>query len=60
MNIQKEKKIQKIIDELFIKIDNRDKEQSELQNKIEDYIKQISNLQIIFQEKKIYKINIII
>jgi kinesin family protein 5 len=51
MNIQREK-LQKIIDELFIKIDNRDKEQSELQNKIEDYIKQISNLQIIFQEKK--------
>ena len=51
MNIQREK-LQKIIDELFNKIDNRDKEQSELQNKIEDYIKQISNLQIIFQEKK--------
>ena len=51
MNIQREK-LQKIIDELFIKIDNRDKEQSELENKIEDYIKQISNLQIIFQEKK--------
>ena len=51
--MEKEKsELQKIIDDLFVKVDSKDNEEKELKNNIEGYIKQIAQFQNVFKEKK--------
>ena len=51
--MEKEKnELQKIIDDLFIKVDSKDNEEKELKNNIEGYIQQIGQFQNVFKEKK--------
>ena len=57
--MEKEKsELQKIIDDLFVKVDSKDNEEKELKNNIEGYIKQISQFQNVFKEKKELEIQI--
>ena len=57
--MEKEKsELQKIIDDLFVKVDSKDNEEKELKNNIEGYIKQIAQFQNVFKEKKELEIQI--